>query len=178
MFNVLKNLTIKAKLYFGFGFFVVVCAGIAIFAVLQFSSIKANVGQMDILADRNTRTLEVEDYLEKMRRSILRYAYDYDEPSLKENSEVAARATSDLQAAEKVARSEERRKIYQALQQEIAATQKSTAYLAAAVNETKAGKAMLVPAGDALTANTKKLLEAVQAGGNQVGHHHCRKNRI
>ena len=168
MLNVLKNLTIKAKLYFGFGFFVVVCAGIAIFAVLQFSSIKANVGQMDILADRNTRTLEVEDYLEKMRRSILRYAYDYDEASLKENSEVAAKTISDLQAAEKVARSEERRKTYQALQQGIAATQKSSAFLAAAVNETKAGKAMLVPAGDALTANTKKLLEAVQAGGNQA----------
>ena len=168
MLSVLKNLTIKAKLYCGFGFFVIVCAGIAIFAVLQFSSIKTNVGHMDTTADRSTRTLQVEDDLEKMRRSILRYAYDYDEPSLKENSEVAAKATSELQAAEKVARSEERRKIYQALQQEIAATQKSSALLAVAVNETKAGKAMLVPAGDALTANTKKLLEAVQASGSQA----------
>jgi methyl-accepting chemotaxis protein len=165
--NVMNKLTIKAKLYVGFGFFVALCSGIAIYAVLQFSSIKTNVNTMSALSDNNTRVLEIEDYLEKIRRSILRYAYDFDEPSLKENGEVATKAILTLQAAEKATLSEERRKMYQALQQEITAAQKTSGLLAEAVNEAKEDKARLFTSGDALTANTKKLVAAVQAGGNQ-----------
>src|SRR5262249_42640625 len=149
------------------GLFVALCVGLAVYAVVEFGTVKANVLRMTALSDNSTRALEITEYFEKMRRSILRYAYDNDEPSLKENGEVANLAISALQAAEKATLSDERRKIYQGLQAEVAAVQKKSVVLAEVVNQTKAGKAKLFASGDNLTASTQKILDAVRAGGDQ-----------
>ncbi len=166
-FNALKNLTIKVKLYSGFGVLVALCVALSAFAIMEFNSIGDNVGKMSALSDNAIRALEVDEFFEKMRRSGLRYAYDHDEPSLKENGEVAASAIETLKEAAKATLSEERRKIYNGLQDEIATEQKSTAALADAVHRSVSGKATLTPAGDKLTANTEKLVELVKAGGDQ-----------
>jgi hypothetical protein len=56
---------------------------------------------MNALADNTTRALEIEDYLERTRRSILRYAYDHDEAAAKENSETECRAIANISYAAK-----------------------------------------------------------------------------
>src|SRR5262249_8845440 len=151
----------------GFGFLVVLSVGLAIYAVTEFGSIKTSVGKMNALSENATRALEIDESFEKMRRAILRYAYDHDEPSLKEFDEVAGKAIATLQAAEKATLSEELRKMYLGLQSDVPALQAKGKQLADTVKRAEAEKAKLHKSDDDLTASTHKLVETVQAGDNQ-----------
>jgi hypothetical protein len=66
------------------------------------------------ITENNTRAIEIEVMVEKLRRATLRYVYDFDEPSYKEGNERAAKAIELLQVAAKTTTSEERRKLYNA----------------------------------------------------------------
>src|SRR5215831_17067159 len=120
----MKIFTIKSRLFGSFGMLVILILGLVGYGVTKFNAIETNVGRMNALAENVSRALEIEGYLEKMRRSSLRYAYDFDEPSLKENGEVAASALATLDAAAKATLSEERRKTYLAVQGAIRSAQK------------------------------------------------------
>src|SRR5580700_441764 len=109
-------MSIKLRLYGGFGVLVVLMLGLVLYGVHVFSSTATQVGKMDVLATHVTRALQTEDDFEKLRRSALRYAYDHDEPSLEENGKVAVAVLSNLQLSEKEALSEDRQKIYHDLQ--------------------------------------------------------------
>ena len=161
-------MSIKSKLYAGFGFLVLIALALAVYAITEFNGIKTNVVKMNALADNTTRALEIEDYLERMRRSILRYAYDHDEAAAKENSETAGRAIATLGDAAKATLSEERRKLYTGLQSDIADTQKVTQSLLDAVKQMEAEQGKLYTVGDDLTATTNEIVKKAQAGSDEA----------
>ena len=76
-------MSIKVKLYSGFGVLVILALGLVLYGVHVFGDIGGSVTRMNGIAENTTRTLLVEDYLERLRRAVLRYAYDNDEPSRK-----------------------------------------------------------------------------------------------
>jgi Four helix bundle sensory module for signal transduction len=115
--------SIKSKLYAGFAFLVLIAVALTVYAITEFNGIKTNVVKMNALADNTARIMEIEDDFEKMRRSVLRYAYDHDEASAKENGEVANKAITTLREAAEATLSEDRRKLYNGLQADVAATQ-------------------------------------------------------
>ena len=131
-------MSIKSKLYAGFGFLVLIAVALAVYAITEFNGIKTNVVKMNALADNTTRALEIEDDLERMRRSVLRYAYDHDEAAAKENGEIASRAIATLREAAEATLSEERRKLYNGLQSDVAAKQNVTQSLFDAVKQMEA----------------------------------------
>jgi chemoreceptor-like protein with four helix bundle sensory module len=153
------SMSIKSKLYAGFGFLVLIALALAVYAITEFNGIKTNVVKMNALADNTTRALEIEDYLERMRRSILRYAYDHDEAAAKENSEIAGKAIATLGDAAKATLSEERRKLYTGLQSDITDTQKVTQSLLDAVKQMEAEQEKLYTVGDDLTATTNEIVK-------------------
>ncbi len=161
-------MSIKSKLYAGFGFLVFIAVALAVYAITEFNGIKTNVVKMNALADNTTRALEIEDYLERMRRSVLRYAYDHDEAAAKENSEIAGRAIATLSDAAKATLSEERRKLYTGLQSDIADTQKVTQSLLDAVKQMEAEQVKLYAVGDDLTATTNEIVKKAQAGSDEA----------
>jgi hypothetical protein len=116
-------MSIKLKLYGGFGILVALTLGLVVYAVVEFSAIGVNVIRMNGIAANNARTLQVQGDLEKLRRTALRYVFDHDEASLKENTEVAAATTALLQESEKSTPTAERKKVYRALQDSVASTQ-------------------------------------------------------
>ena len=73
-------MSIKYRLYGGFGILVVMTLGLVIYGVQQFNDISVSVTRMNGISENSTRTLLIARYLETMRRSVLRYAYDHDEP--------------------------------------------------------------------------------------------------
>lgn len=151
-------MSIKSKLYAGFGFLVLIALALAVYAITEFNGIKTNVVKMNALADNTTRALEIEDYLERMRRSILRYAYDHDEAAAKENSQTAGKAIATLGDAAKATLSEERRKLY-SVQSDITDTQKVTQSLLDAVKQMEAEQGKLYTVGDDLTATTNEIVK-------------------
>jgi methyl-accepting chemotaxis protein len=106
-------------------------------------------------------------YLEKLRRSVLRYAYDHDEPSRKENGEVAAATLSTLQAAEQATPSDERKKMYHDVQDQLAAVQQTSQKLFDGVSQIDGTQAKLSKAGAALAAATTALIDKVQNGSDE-----------
>jgi methyl-accepting chemotaxis protein len=159
-------MSIRMKLYAGFGALVVVALALALYAVFEFRGVGSNVTKMNALGENATRALKVQDYLERMRRSVLRYAYDHDEPSAKENAEVAKLAISTLQDAAKATLSEERRKLYNGIQEDIAASQKLTQELFDNARQMQQEQAKLYKVGDDLTANTTALVKKAQDGSD------------
>ena len=151
-------MSIKVKLYSGFGVLVILALGLVLYGVHVFGDIGGSVTRMNGIAENTTRTLLVEDYLERLRRAVLRYAYDNDEPSRKENDEIAAKAISTLQEAQRATPSEERKKMYGELLVGVAGTQQMAKALFDAVSQSKADQAKLSKAGGDLSARTNALL--------------------
>jgi len=167
-FNLLNNIRIKAKLYGGFGLLIVICLGLAGFGIMQFSTIKATGGTMQKQTANSMRNVKVADYLEKMRRSILRYAFDHDEASLKENSDLGAKIIVSLQESEKLTLVEERRKVFGQVAEQTAAMQKSSKTLVDTSNLAESAKAKLFKIGDDLTAVSAKLDESLKGADASI----------
>ncbi len=159
-------MSIKVKLYSGFGVLVILALGLALYTVQVFGNVGFSVTRMNGIAENTTRTLLTEVYLETLRRSVLRYAYDQDNPSKKENADVAAKTLTTLQAAERATPSDERKKMYREVQAELGTAQQSTQALFDAVQQSKADQAKLSKAGGDLSGRTNALLAKVQAGSD------------
>ena len=76
-------MSIKVKLYSGFGVLVLLTLGLVLYVLQVFGGVEESVTRMNGIAENTTRTLVTEAYLERLRRVILRYAYDQDETSKK-----------------------------------------------------------------------------------------------
>ncbi|HEX3505976.1 MAG TPA: HAMP domain-containing protein, partial [Xanthobacteraceae bacterium] len=161
-------MSIKHRLYGGFGILVILTLGVIVYGVQQFNSVSVSVTRMNGISENSTRTLLIAGYLEKLRRSVLRYAYDHDEPSRKENGEVAALARTALQEAEQATPSEERKKMYREVQDQLAVIQQISQKLFDGVGQIDGTQAKLSKAGAALASAASALIEKVQAGSDEA----------
>ncbi len=152
-------MSIKYRLYGGFGILVLVTLGLVLYGVLVFGDVGAVVTRMNSIATNNARTLQAEEYLEILRRTTLRYVYDRDETSRKENGEVAAKVLAALQGAEKSAPREERKKMYRDMQAGLASLQQVTQTLFDAVAQSTADNAKLVKAATNLGACMDEMIK-------------------
>jgi methyl-accepting chemotaxis protein len=160
-------MSIKFKLYSGLGILVLIALGLVVYGAQVFGGVGLSVTRMNGIADNTSRTMQAEDYLERLRRTAVRYAYDHDEASQKENGEVAALALSTLQAAEKATPNEERKKMFREIQADLAGAQQTTQLLFDDVRQIDVAQAKLAKAGSDLAATTSALINKVQAGSDQ-----------
>src|SRR3984885_11731750 len=86
-----------------------------------------------------------------------RYAYDHDEASAKENGEVANKAITTLREAAEATLWEDRRKLYNGLQADVAATQNVTQSLFAAVKQMRAEQEKLYEVGNEVSETTNAI---------------------
>jgi len=157
-------MSIKYRLYGGFGILVVMTLGLVVYGVRQFDDVANTVTRMNGIAENMTRAMQVEAYLEKMRRSVLRYAYDHDEPSRKENAEVTKLAASTIQSAIDSTLAEGRKEIYRDVQKQLAVADQTSQKLFDGVSQIDGTQAKLSKAGAALAASATALIDKVQAG--------------
>ena len=157
-------MSIKYRLYGGFGILVVLTLGLVVFGVQELNAISMSVTKMNGISENSTRTLLIARYLETLRRSVLRFAYDHDEASRKENGEVAALTLSTLQAAEQQTPTEERKKAFRDVQEQLAGIQKTSQKLFDGVSQIDGTQQKLSKASGGLTAAANALIDKVQAG--------------
>jgi methyl-accepting chemotaxis protein len=158
----LLNLRIRGRLYAGFGTLVLFGMGLASFAVWQLKEIGADVGSMTIQSGNTIRAGEISLELHAIRRAILRYTFDQDEPSLAEADKRLTGITDQLEAAVKATRIEERRAFYIDVQKDIAQLKLKRVSLADAMKQMVAGRSVLLAEGDKLTAGVKKLVDELR----------------
>jgi methyl-accepting chemotaxis protein len=160
-------MSIKSKLYAGFGVLVLIAVALAVYAITEFNGIKTNVVKMNALAENTDRVLQIEHDLETVRRSILRYTFDHDEASAKENGEVAARVVATLREAAGATLSEERRKMYNGLQSSVADTQSVAQSQLAVVKQMETEQERLYNVGNELTDTTNAIISRVRTGSDE-----------
>ena len=160
-------MSIKLKLYAGFGVLVILALGLVLYGMREFDDIGRTVIKLNTLADGRAHAVDIQGSLERVRRSILSFTYDHDEASLKENGEAIAKAQSILEGSVKAAVSEERRKTYITTLASLAAVQQSTQLLADMIKQVQDEKSNLSKTGGALAASSQALIEKAQSGSDQ-----------
>jgi len=162
------RLGIKGRLYAGFAALVVIGLALAAFAVTQLSAIQSQVGKMNALAANATRVLDISVDLQAIRRALLRYANDGDEPSFKESAEREQDAIKLLKDSANATLSEERKTIYHSVQGGVVKLGTVRETLGGDVKKMLASRAMLFSVGDELGAGTDKLVMAARGSGDRL----------
>jgi len=160
-------MSIKSKLYAGFGLLVLIAVALGVYAITEFSGIRTNVAKMNALAENTTRVFQIEHDLERVRRSALRFTYDHDQEAAKENGEFANRVVATLRDAAQATLSDERRKLYNGLQADVAANQTMTQSLFDTVKKMEAEQEKLHDTGNALTDTTTTIVAKARSGGDE-----------
>jgi methyl-accepting chemotaxis protein len=156
------NLRIRGRLYGGFGALLLFCAGLAGFAVWQLSGIHDQVGSMTVQSKNAIRVGQISAELQAIRRAILRYNFDHDEPSYAEAEKRLTETSEFLDLAIRETRSEERRAAYKELQKDVAELKVKRVALGDAVKQLVAGKDLLFTDGDKMAADVQKFVEEAQ----------------
>jgi methyl-accepting chemotaxis protein len=158
----LLNFRIRGRLYGGFGALVLFGVGLAGFAVWQLSEIGTQVGTMTVQSANTIRAGEISLQLHAIRRAILRYTFDQDEPSMAEADKRLTDIAGQLDTAIKATRLEERRTLYVEVQKNIAELKAKRVALGDTTKQIVAGRAVLLAEGDKLTAGVQKLVDALR----------------
>ena len=158
----LLNLRIRGRLYGGFGALVLFGAGLAGFAVWQLAEIGRQVETMTVQSGNTIRVGQMAVELHAIRRAILRFTFDQDEPSIAEADKRLTNITGELEAAIKATRAEERRASLIEVQKDIAELKSKRVGLGDAMKQMVTGRDVLLAEGDKLTAGMRKLVEALR----------------
>lgn len=154
---------LRTRIYSGFGILVVLGLAMAGFGYLGLTNVGEEVGKLDVLAGSLSRVMEANRMLETMRLAGARYRIEATEDALKDMETAEARAAALMVESAAKSISEERRTLYNRVNDGLRAISvKNTEYL----RLVKAGyqeRAKLFTSGDALTAATSHVL--AQAAG-------------
>jgi methyl-accepting chemotaxis protein len=158
------NLRISGRLYAGFGALVLFCAGLAALGVWQLGGIHDQVRLLTVQSTNTIRASEIATELQAGRRATLRYAFDHDESSFAEAEKRLNKASELLEAAAKLAVSNERRGIFQGLGKDVEDLKAKRLALGEAVTQMVEGRALLFTDGEKLAADVQKFVKAAEGG--------------
>jgi methyl-accepting chemotaxis protein len=154
------NLRIRGRLYGGFSALVLFCAGLAGFAVWQLTTLREQVGVLNLQSVNTVRVGEITTHLQAVRRGLLRYVFDQDEASLVDADKRLARVAELLDEAVRNTRSEERKADYSEVTKNLTELKTKREALVAAVKQMQAGRALLFTDGDQMAADVQKFVDA------------------
>jgi hypothetical protein len=156
----LFNLHIRGRLYGGFGALVLYGLLLAGFGVWQLWGIQAQVGELSVQSQNTIRASDIVGELHAIRRAILRYAFDQDEPSFAESEKRLTKVTGLLEEAIKTTSSDQRRATYTEVANAIAELKVKRSALGDAVKRMQAGRTLLFADGDKMAADVRKFADA------------------
>jgi methyl-accepting chemotaxis protein len=154
------NFRIRGRLYGGFGTLLLFCMALAAFAAWQLGEIRAQVASLTIQFTNTNRASEIETELQAIRRAILRYAFDHDEPSFAEAEKRLARVSGLLETAVKATSIEERRAVYREIGKNVEDLKVKRIALGDAVKQMVGGRDLLFTDGDKMAADVQKFVDA------------------
>jgi methyl-accepting chemotaxis protein len=153
---------IRGRLYGGFGILLVFCAALAGFAIWQLTSIRDQIGMMEVQSRNAIRVGDIATELQAIRRAILRYTFDQDEASLAESDKRLAAVSDTVNEAIRTTRSEERKAAYQQVSKDVADLKIKRATAVDVIKQMQAGRALLFSDGDQMAADVQKFVDAAQ----------------
>jgi methyl-accepting chemotaxis protein len=159
-------LSIRSRLYLGFGIIVMFTLGLSIFSGSQLSTLGGEVTKLTNISANAVRALEVASRLQIIQRAVLHYELEGDDASFKEAADNEAKAVEILKINEDIARQSDKLPVYQGLEKSVLDLKAEREALGAIVAKKLAARATLFTSGDELTAATNKLVAAAREGGD------------
>jgi methyl-accepting chemotaxis protein len=158
----LLKLKIRGRLFAGFGLLIALTVALVAMVVVQFDGIRTDLGGVLARSQNALRTADLAIDMQAIRRGLLRYIHDQDEPSIAEVARRIDNAEATLQAAARAAITEERRATFLRLAGETAKLREVQAATRATIASYAKSRQMLFDEGDRLTAAVRRLAVAAE----------------
>jgi methyl-accepting chemotaxis protein len=156
------DLRIRGRLYGGFGALVLFGVALAGFGVSQLWGIQTKVDTMALQSENAIRIVQISSELQAVRRAILRYQFDHDQPSYAEAEKRLTDIDNLLDEAVKRTITDEQRNTYSGLKKDVAELKAKRTELGGAVKEFLAGKDLLFTEGDKMAADVQNFVDAAK----------------
>jgi hypothetical protein len=143
----LSRLTIKTRIYAGFGILMMLGLAVSISGVWQLSTVTDNVKRLTGISDTAGRITDISRLLEVIRRAGLTYKTTGDEAQIKVYEAAQGQAIDFLTAIAKVTTSEERLNIYKSVEDSLQKFRSDFDKLVKTSNAILAGSPRLSAAG-------------------------------
>ncbi|MGA3005330.1 MAG: methyl-accepting chemotaxis protein [Acetobacteraceae bacterium] len=153
---------IRSRIYGGMGILVILGLTLAAEGVRQLTAIDSQVARMSALSDNNTRVLRIAGLLETARRTALQYKASANPAALQEGDAADAQIAELLRAAAQATLSEERRRTYGSMADNIAEYHKLRGELGRLAQTIQKNRANLFSGGDQMAAASVALVAAAQ----------------
>ncbi|MDB5619535.1 HAMP domain-containing methyl-accepting chemotaxis protein [Tardiphaga sp.] len=159
----LLKFRIRGRLYAGFGVLVLFGLLSAGFAVWQLTEVRDQVASLNVESGNTIRSVEISAELHAIRRAMLRYTFDQDEPSFAESGKLLADVSGLIETAVKSMTSEERRAAYREIEKKVTELKAMRLDLGDTVKRMVAGRGGLLAEGEKLSGAVQKLVIATRS---------------
>jgi methyl-accepting chemotaxis protein len=166
MSRLLGNLSIRSRLYVGFGILVLFGIGLATVAISQLGTIGTDVGKSINFSANTQRVMDVARLLEVMRKNALRNATTWEDSTVKDFNDSATQVLTLLTESGKATLSETRRASYASMSTQVGSLSTVFGQLAKLTAGAIEDRKTLFAAGDEVTAATLALIKGARAGGD------------
>jgi hypothetical protein len=163
----LARLSIRKRLFIGFGILILSGATLGAFAIIQLHMIGADVGRSVALTGNTNRVNDVARRFEVMRKDALSNAKTGDASAVTSFVENATRVLAVLDEAGKATLSEARRKTYAGAAANVGKLSAAFDQLGKLTAGAEDIRKTLFSVGDDVTAATVALIKAARAGDDQ-----------
>lgn len=164
----MNKLKVSTRLYLGFAAVVLLGLGLAVFGIIQFATVQYQVDRLGRIAGNVQRVLKTAHDVEAIRRTEVRYRLDGSATAVQERSDSLAQAKALLTEAARLTLSDERRRMYNSINDALAAHDETFARLLQLSGTANDARARLFTGGDELTAAANRLVEAARATHQQA----------
>jgi methyl-accepting chemotaxis protein len=161
----LPQLGIKSRIYGGFGSLLTLGLLLTFFALWALFAINREVSRMNATSDHTAQLRELSRNLEIMWNKVQRNNFGAEDSAAGENA--AREALQQVRRAIKTTLADDRRRIYEGLEQEIRVFGDERTKWAALSSQVQAETAKLFSDGDELAAGIEKLFAAAHAAADQ-----------
>ena len=160
----LSNMKIKTRLYGGFGLLIVLVIGLAAFGANRLWEVGSGVSAMTASAEQSAEVQRIVEQVEVIRRAALRYFSDGDKDALSQGQAATQEAQRQLKTAGEQATSEEARKTYHAIGEEMESYNALAQSMFRMRDVVTDQRARLTALGPALAETTVRVVERAQTG--------------
>jgi methyl-accepting chemotaxis protein len=154
------NLRIGGRLYGGFGALVLLGALLAAFGIWQLWVVQTQVESLDTRSVNALRLGAIESELHAIRRAVLRYTFDQDEPSFTESQKRMVETAAMLEESISKATAQTRKAVYANIKDRINTMEAMRLELGDAGKKMSEARAQLYTSGDKMAADVEKFAEA------------------
>ncbi len=162
------RLRVATRIYLGFAVLVGIGIGLAGFSIYQFSGIGREIGAMGTDAERLVTVLELDNFLETLRRAELRFRFDQEPVSIETFGATAPKAERSADALVSGARLGSRQAQYEQIRATLRDNQTQFASLRAILAKAGEARAKLAGDGDDVSGAASRLAVALRATNDPV----------